>query len=1546
MIESSLRGKISSDEWFKKLPGVFQVYYQGTESSTSESILKKFEKARLMVQSERMKADNMIPWIIFDEIGLAEKSEDKPLKVLHSLLEVDNNDIAFVGISNWRLDASKMNRAVFLARPDLSLEDLESQAQCFLKTENTVESEHICGVLKTLAKSYFNYKNKLKDIPRYREFHGTRDFYSLTSKVSKEILDNKIIKFDKELIKTIQISLERNFEGIKSKSISIKKEFLECIVPLINDDHLINFEKKSSTLDLIKMNLEDSCARYLMLIIKSDSALYILDNYLSSHFKNRHIFVGSKFIEDNKKEGSIYNKRTLNDLIICIQKGETVVMQDSEYIYGSLYDLFNKTFLINGVDQKVCRIALGSVLNTTCPVNEKFRCIILVHEQLLKYYDPPFLNRFEKYCLSFESIMNKKAAEIVENIKRWQDKILNLVENIDMRNRHKNLNKEMLVANNHDELVESLVFSLLDSLKEKQEMNDTETNEFVEKNCKEKLIQISSNYAILVAVNSKMKKENENEVNKFFEIYLKIFEKYPDFKTYITENQDFKALVYTFDNITKDLNLDREKYKEIKIGNIKAEKFMIEEIKRFAQSDKLTLIIRLDWRRDAHHLNSIKFLIDRMKLQKKKVCILIHLHFNGDIEKNLNKYKLTFLSGYEQIIFDRLDEKKTDICDLLNLKFDEIITHEKIIEFKEIVPSLLVNCISKFKYIDENSIESSQKIYEYKKNILKYLTSNEKLVCGLLKEKVFESINNTQFNIWKLEILTDDNLFSFEWKSVMKNMIISAITIPFIQYLHILERHFPFECLLMSENNNTEEIEKLFLVIAKNELENKSQIMSKYANQSNVINVHFGLKIPFIVKELEIFKNTSTISIINEFERRIAYMEPEISSDDKNQILNKIKESKEEYKEFYSANCLFSTANGKVLENYFHDLINLKYKYAIDRIKGFSDFIYNLIKVCIKKNGDNFNFQNVFYYSSKYAQLMIKLTSVHESVFKNEFKRKIMVAVFNVQLYENVDSILIEKYLIENLIRYIFDELLVINEHLEMERFIQLFIEVISIKCFKTILSSVLNSIYFISELSQLILKIFGHKKEQAKKKFIEILKIIDGNVKNRKFLQNLEHVKAIKTNLLELTNTYNVKEDINKFITFLFRLALDENYQNEEMLNTIFDHFSKDKYAIPISGPLFENIIASRNINIDLNLNFLTHESVLLKIINDKLSEIGVESDFAVIFVEVMSKNIEFVDDFKSFVKSNLDNLKHLFEVLKNCENALKPEIRYTKIALLTSLAIFRHLILFHYSDEVDKHCTIDEDYVIIFNQFLSKEKNPDSFVWKSLSSFALRTLKTKKDSYNEFLDYIKTNIKLEWAKKNFKKLSEAQKKKFELYLQDENMDKLDEIEREINLFITNKSDHFSNIHGDALDFLLSAFNIFFTRYTDPNQELNANLENLFHLVIEAQPHLKENFYFEELFQNLILNFKNDEFLKAEPTKNLKLISIIIHCCSIVILFSDKSTNPLIMLFYDTNGTKISNFNTKKEIYWLCTEDSEEFIYLNSMNVDSKSFSISSKYE
>ena len=60
---------------------------------------------------------------------MAESSPNNPLKVLHRYTELEDRKLAFVGISNFRLDVSKMSRVVYVARFDQSEEDLTLTAE-------------------------------------------------------------------------------------------------------------------------------------------------------------------------------------------------------------------------------------------------------------------------------------------------------------------------------------------------------------------------------------------------------------------------------------------------------------------------------------------------------------------------------------------------------------------------------------------------------------------------------------------------------------------------------------------------------------------------------------------------------------------------------------------------------------------------------------------------------------------------------------------------------------------------------------------------------------------------------------------------------------------------------------------------------------------------------------------------------------------------------------------------------------------------------------------------------------------------------------------------------------------------------------------------------------------------------------------------------------------------------------------------------------------------------------------------------------------------
>ena len=118
-----MKGEYSESKLFKDKGKLYRYYYQGSETSTAEGIIQVFQKAISSKESQSNNKENkIIPLVFFDEMGLAERSSNNPLKVIHFLLERDTKDsVPFLGISNWILDAAKINRALRLTITDYDI---------------------------------------------------------------------------------------------------------------------------------------------------------------------------------------------------------------------------------------------------------------------------------------------------------------------------------------------------------------------------------------------------------------------------------------------------------------------------------------------------------------------------------------------------------------------------------------------------------------------------------------------------------------------------------------------------------------------------------------------------------------------------------------------------------------------------------------------------------------------------------------------------------------------------------------------------------------------------------------------------------------------------------------------------------------------------------------------------------------------------------------------------------------------------------------------------------------------------------------------------------------------------------------------------------------------------------------------------------------------------------------------------------------------------------------------------------------------------------
>ncbi|KAF0541183.1 e3 ubiquitin-protein ligase [Gigaspora margarita] len=131
---------------------VYLVPHQGSSSSTSNGIVKVFNKACNYQKGNSKEFP-------FNHFGLAEKSPHNPLKVLHSLLEpnypAELPEVAIIGISNWRLDNSKSSRTLLVQSLHQAL------ARNFRGTNQMDElyKTHFSKVIKAFHGSVDNFNN-------------------------------------------------------------------------------------------------------------------------------------------------------------------------------------------------------------------------------------------------------------------------------------------------------------------------------------------------------------------------------------------------------------------------------------------------------------------------------------------------------------------------------------------------------------------------------------------------------------------------------------------------------------------------------------------------------------------------------------------------------------------------------------------------------------------------------------------------------------------------------------------------------------------------------------------------------------------------------------------------------------------------------------------------------------------------------------------------------------------------------------------------------------------------------------------------------------------------------------------------------------------------------------------------------------------------------------------------------------------------------------------------------------------------------------------
>lgn len=160
------------------------------------------------------------------------------------------------------------------------MNDLVKTAQSLLNTKVIRPDQR--GALKPLAKAYSDYEND-QVLPN---FHGLRDYYSLIKQLSLAEITPM----------NIQLALARNFGGAEN-SAKLYENYFGNVLKMFNNQNLWSYNP-IPTEQLINSNLDDTDARHLMVIGKSDSIVNLLTYQLRGRKLDPVVILGSQFPDD------------------------------------------------------------------------------------------------------------------------------------------------------------------------------------------------------------------------------------------------------------------------------------------------------------------------------------------------------------------------------------------------------------------------------------------------------------------------------------------------------------------------------------------------------------------------------------------------------------------------------------------------------------------------------------------------------------------------------------------------------------------------------------------------------------------------------------------------------------------------------------------------------------------------------------------------------------------------------------------------------------------------------------------------------------------------------------------------------------------------------------------------------------------------------------------------------------------------------------------------------------------------------------------------
>ena len=1241
ILQNSMKGKLCSKTYLCEIfPELIIYKIQGSLNTRTEDVLNIFKEARNEQKKEN--ENNKLHLILMDEMGLAELSPNNPLKVTHFELEKEGEDkIAFIGISNWALDASKMNRVIYIVVQDPDEDDLILTTKEIVKSydnNNEIYYDKYNLYFNNLTKAYYKYIiniNKNNDENKY--FHGSRDFYSLIKNVISDIIKNENEINDlkdenekeRDLLLNICIkNIEKNFGGLENSSLELKSNFIELFYNMRN----FQIYNEYKLLDYLKENLYDINSRYLLLI--SDFSISeVIIKYMIKEINNKiikednirkkevKILYGSKFKEDEKNIN--YCDDILYKIKCQMETENIIILKDLEIVYPSLYELFNQSFTYF-FNAKFARLGKSKSLSL---VNDNFKVIVLVDKENIKKEDPPFINRFEKHIVSFSNILNNDLNDIVQEIDLIINDIYKYISEINNYQKQLNKSGKINLLNTNIKFINKEEIEGLVYIASKEGLNEKdEIIKFVFK----KIVPTFTEDIMFILNKFGFKAK----YNKYYDDILEIYQsnKKYNIKKYIEDCKNNISIIYTFspvDDLKKEkiynnnfnIIIKKITIEEISVSDINTVKQLEKYIIKFIDSKKNLCVFKFR-ENDLFKLSNIYNIINEYSKRNndKIYIILIHLtrvievnikdnENKTEISNNTNKYFISFLSETPQYFIDNINNNNNsdNLDEIFSKSSEEAISH--IIKDKQLLNRNIDNSLALINYNIYNKGE------RYQEKIINEIYKDKDLQEILIKIIIILMKENEDifFKIYKNhKIKIECCSFVEEFYKLLEDEIeTEKYLLKAIYYLdkeqilvtYIYNKKF-YETNFMKENLNN------YIDNINSFVDDKIKFDKININHKIKIKIISGTKFPFVQNIIEnnIFKFIKE-EISNDNKKGENIKSDELISKLENEILNYQKIVEISNKKEERLNLFQNYLNDNIDKELIKDLLDDCFRVFLMKSNIFVNNYDSLIKLL-----------NELIYLKFKSKLSADINSFFENLNLSESFLDIFKKISNEYPYERIIA-----------------EILIFLESYSKEIY-----SILDIYQFLNTITNEDNIEEINLEIIKIVekLKLIYDKEEQGKNQqnlnticFYFIIEAI--LIKIKKYLEQkgFEEINSLYKKLYyHIMNLFKINESL--FLSskelFTFELLINIFYYYEKQLQIKKEELNKDKYESVIKlifkgDQLFSE--QNENINdIDKNINELDKN---LKEINEhsKIIFEGYGNEYSEFIISLIMNRFYLID-------------------------------------------------------------------------------------------------------------------------------------------------------------------------------------------------------------------------------------------------------------------------------------------------------------------------------